>query len=937
MGLSWKDVLWSQVFGLWTLLMPESEIENQKAATLDEFDFPTATEGRVIPLGWGTYRVEGPNVLWYGDYSTRPIVEKIKTGVFSKKKVVTGHLYYVGIQLGLCIGPVALRKIWIDDEVVWEGNQTTDGDIEISSPETGVYGTFSFYTGSKTQSVDSYLPNFQYPCSAYRGESYGVFHDSTGSKGGRVGDSTSIKPWSFEVTRIPTGLGSTYPTVNSYDCNPMELVYELLTSSESFGYGYPASNVNISEFQDAADTLYSEGNGMSYLLQSSKNLPDILDDVESQIDGKFRFDMETGQWRVLLIRDGYSLAGLKEANNNTIKEIEDFSHGTWDETVNNIRITYDRRANDYNTSYAPAKDQANMVIQGRIISATWTFAGVKADTLANRIAWRELRSNSYPLAKGRFKLDRTFWDAYPGEVFLLTYTIDGIDFEDFPMRITKISTGNKENPDIVVDAVQDVYSWKAASSADPDPTSWTAPDKTLIPFLSDKQIAVEAPYAISRRADFPSEGRVFVSGASQGRAEAGFYIRQRNGSPPSGDYYDAGTSSSLMYVGELDGAIDNDDGTIDIITSMDVSEIFDATEFDIGNNLVNLVLIDDEFIACTGATAIAGGVRLTGCYRGLLDSAQTLHADEASVYFISIGGELTETSFALTNTVQLKLLPFNLSDDYVSESDPGLTVLSVTMSSRERKPYPPTFMVLNSTQYPTGTVSLDVQQGANEDTKGIAVEFNRRDFRIYDEVSQYDTDASAINGDFPSNNTTEYALEVWDDPDGSPSLLYTTGWQSTATDYAYRSTILRYTDGDIPSKLRVKIKTRHVYETVTYEATQTLDWDFDTASSELSGDHNFGVLEDTDVSASWTAPDTGTYSCTIGHANSGGDIEGRINGGSWGTIISSGNTSGNLAGVTAGDTIEIRSNGLTLSGVDETIFRMDSPSSAEDAYAIFVP
>jgi hypothetical protein len=392
-----------------------------------------------------------------------------------------------------------------------------------------------------------------------------------------------------------------------------------------------------------------------------------------------------------------------------------------------------------------------------------------------------------------------------------------------------------------------------------------------------------------------------------------------------------------MVLGALDGGIDNDDSTIDITTDLNVTEILSATATTVGNDLVNLILIGDEFIACTGATTITGGLRLTGCYRGLLDSAQASHNDEDAVFFINIGGDMADTSFVLTNTVQMKLLPYDFHGNMVSESDAGLTVLSVTMNSRERRPYPPTFMELNSSQYPSGTVSLDIQHGANEDTKGIAVEWNRRDFRIYDEVSQYDVDASTINGDFPANNTTEYAIEVWNDPDGTPALLFTTGWQNTAIDYAYRSTILRYTDGVIPDRLRIKIKTRHVYESVTYEAIQTVDWDFDSASSELAGDFNLGALGDTEVSNSWTAPDTGTYACTIGNANTSGPIEARINGGSWATVISTSSTSGNLTGVTAGDTIEVRSNGLSLSGVNETIFRMDSPVSSEDAYAIFVP
>jgi hypothetical protein len=718
----------------------------------------------------------------------------------------------------------------------------------------------------------------------------------------------------------------------------MEMAYEILTHTE-WGYGYPSSDVDIPEFQDAADTLYTEGNGISMAIMAQRKATSLIAEIEKQIDGRFRIDPTTGKWRIALARDGYSIGSLRVADNDNIKEVINFSRAAWDETFNSIRIQYQRRVNDYSQSYAPAQDGANMRIQNRVVPATWTFEGVKDDALANKIAWRELRSSSYPFAKGRFKMDRTFWDAYVGEVFALTYTHGSLEIDQLPMRITRIDTGNKDEPEIIVDAVQDVFSYRSPSFADPDASSWTAPDKNLIPFPATEQVGFEAPYAFTRRDEVTTEGRVFLSGVSQGREEAGYLFRQRNAvGTPSGSFFDAGQGSSFMFAGALDSAIDNDDSTIDVLTDMNVAEILDSNATDVGNELTNLLLIGDEFVACTGATTITGGIRLTGCYRGLLDSAQQSHAAATAVKFIFVGGALTVTAFPLTNNVDIKLLPYDLHGNQVSESDAALTTISLTMANRERRPYPPTFTELNGTQYPTGSVSLDVQQGSIEDDKGIEIEFNRRDYRIYDEVSQNATDAETLDPTFPAANTTEYAIEVWKDPSGTPSLLYTTGWQSTKIDYAYRTAILRYMDGVIPSELRIKIKTRHTFDTVVYEATQTLDWDFLCGSAELSGDQNMGVLGNTEISTSWTAPDTGSYSCTIGRANTAGPIEYRLNGGGWLTCIAQSATTGSMTGVTSGDTIEIRANGLALGGgATETIFRANSPTSAEDAYAIFVP
>ncbi|WP_019865129.1 hypothetical protein [Methylovulum miyakonense] len=43
------------------------------AASLSDFQVPTAGEGRAIPEVIGTVRIKGPNVVWYGNPYTDPI------------------------------------------------------------------------------------------------------------------------------------------------------------------------------------------------------------------------------------------------------------------------------------------------------------------------------------------------------------------------------------------------------------------------------------------------------------------------------------------------------------------------------------------------------------------------------------------------------------------------------------------------------------------------------------------------------------------------------------------------------------------------------------------------------------------------------------------------------------------------------------------------
>lgn len=905
-------ILWLVAFALSQVLMPKPEIEDARPANLNDFNFPTATEGRIIPLHWGTDLVKGPNVIWYGDLRTFPIVERVQTSMFNTKRVTVGHRYNVGFQMGICHGTATLKAIYIGDEPVWTGTQSTDGPITLD--HKFAKGTFSFFTGSKTQARSTYLQQHQSPCPAYRGLCYGVW------EGGFVGESTSIKPWSFEIERIPTGLGGGDGVVNGADANPMHVAYEIFRD-ESWGYGYPASDFDTADFQDQAATLKSEGNGMSLILSAQRNATDIIKEIERQIDGHFRIDSATGQWKCVLVRDGYSLVGLKTADISNITEIIDYSRASWEGTINIVRLKYKRRANNYADGYAQAHDSANMQVQGRRVPVIRSYVAVRDDTLANKLAWRELRSSSYPFAKLRMKVNREFWDAYVGEVILFTYVFEDFSVSEIPFRITRIDAGNHEEPQITIDAVQDVFSWRAASFADQDATAWVQPSRNLIPFPAAEQLAFEAPYAFGRRDEAYTEGKVWATGESQGRTETGFEVRQRNASGvPAGNYYSAGSVGGFAYTGTLSGNIDQDATTIDVLTGMNITEIITTTAFEVGENLLNLFMIGDEMIACQDVQEITGGLRLTGCLRGFCDTAQAVHADTDKAWFLHNGGGLTVTAFDPAYNVDLKLLPYDSVGNKVSEGDAGLTVIQLDLDYRDRRPYPPTFIEWNSSQYPA---SVDI-------VSDVIVEWNRRDYRIYNEESQLAVDASTINGDFPANNDTRYRLKLYD----GASVVYTTDWNAAgAATYTLEFVkILRYLDG-LPATLKLSVDTRHTFSAVDYTARYDVVHECSVQSSDYDDDFWLGVVSPSTASNVWVAPQTGTYAFTLA-ASIAGDVEARINGGGWAAIITSGNTTGNLAGVTAADDIEIRH--LDSSSSDEVLLTIAAPSGTEDGFGVLV-
>src|SRR5580704_4099160 len=83
------------------LLTPKPKVVK---SGLGDFNFPTAQEGRAIPVVGGTVNIKGGNTVWWGDLLITPILTRESIIAFSS--TITGYKYSIGVQYALCWGPV---------------------------------------------------------------------------------------------------------------------------------------------------------------------------------------------------------------------------------------------------------------------------------------------------------------------------------------------------------------------------------------------------------------------------------------------------------------------------------------------------------------------------------------------------------------------------------------------------------------------------------------------------------------------------------------------------------------------------------------------------------------------------------------------------------------------------------------------------------------
>ena len=465
MGFFVTLLIYGALFVLADLLRPKPDIEDAKPD--NDLQSPTATESRSVPLFWGTVKIKGPNIVWYGDLRQIPITKKISTGLFSSEDQIIGFEYELGIQFALARGAIGakLLRVWIGEDEAYTGAEVThDTTFTINCPELfggddlgngGVVGTFRFFEGNETQTPSTYLSAFQQVglnnrTPAYRGTMYlAPDVDPT-----YLGNSLQIKPWAFEVQRLPNGLGlsTAQAELNAgNDANLMNVLFEILTDT-AWGMGVPVAEVDTTNLASAAATLATENNGFSYLLERRLEASELIKLVEEQADGVLFFNKRTGQWQFTLARFDYNPATIDEIQASNVVELRSFARGAWQDTSNVVRAGFKSRSDGYKETFALAQDTANVEIQQVPVTTTKSYPGVKDASLANHIVWRDLRTLSFPLAKCKVIVDRTFWDKNVGDVLAFSDTDLGLN--RLPMRIIKINLEKLESNRITLDLVQ---------------------------------------------------------------------------------------------------------------------------------------------------------------------------------------------------------------------------------------------------------------------------------------------------------------------------------------------------------------------------------------------------------------------------------------------------------------------------------------------------
>jgi hypothetical protein len=705
--------LWSIIIGFVislavALLTPKPKIEDAVASGIEDFSLPTVSESRNVTLVWGRRKVAGPNVFTYANLKTIPIEEEVDTGLFSSDDVTVGYEYYLDIGFSICYGEATLRELQVGDYLAWEGT-LTEGNGSINkrflfgydNSEGGMQGSFTYYRGTQAQASDAYLNSRVRQQPGFKGVAYFVW------RGGYIGNSASMRPWSFVVESYPNPLSRITSEVNiNGDANPAYCMYEVLTN-KNYGRGFPTNIVDSNSFIDAALTLESEGLGVSMMFDQKIDCSQLVKQLEEHINGNIYFDPESGTIKLNLVRDDYIVNDLPVLDENNIVEVKNFNRTGATNLVTEVKVRYIDRAANYKDRVAPAIDTGTRQILGKPAARTLDFFGFSNATAAGKVALRDLRTLGAYLAQCTIVANRDASEFYPGQPFKFVW--GPLNIAQLIMRAKTVDVGTLESGKVTVAAIEDVFGTGEAIF-DPNPDSGWTPVVTT-PLELTTKLALSAPYWFAQEAD---------------PVKIIWFAEQRNGD--SQGYNIWAYDDTVVDINQIEltrlGAnytpfarLSQDldkEGVGDLVVK-GVDQSFGLVERTLNGILAtgrNMMLIyssdtQHEFVAYQGFSedAQTGDYTFEGVQRGMLDTVPMDFSEDDQVWFLRTFGT-DPLNYIESHVIRYKLQAVTQTGEFDISTIGVSTVNPSNLEPRYNKPYPPGRFYVNGTQWPTGILGV---------------------------------------------------------------------------------------------------------------------------------------------------------------------------------------------------------------------------------------
>ena len=576
------------------------------------------------------------------------------------------------------------------------------------------------------------------------------------------------------------------------DMNPAHVIRECLTNRD-WGLGHGFTDIGPS-FATAADALFAEGFGLSLLWQQESTIEDFIADVLKHIDAYLYVDRRSGRWELKLIRADYDLETLPIFDETNVVDWGELGRREAADLVNSVTVKFSDARTDQ-TGSVSVTDTALVQDLGQVVSATVDYPGIRYESLAVRVAERDLRALSSPILSGEITVTRVGADLDPGDVIRLVSPRRGL--EGVAVRIVEIDHGDGRANGVRLRVAEDVFGLGETAlvgGESGDPGRLILPPKPLA-----RRWVTEAPYWLLVQ----ELGHAQADALLDEDPDAGALVAA--GERPSADALSAQvwTDSGAGYA--LEAGVEFVPTTLLTANVTDdpaervlpVDSWTGLTDVTIGT----LAAIGDELVRIDGVSATTLTVG-----RGCLDTVPQAHPAGTPVICWQLLANASEARFAAGETVAVRMLP---------ETGFGTLPLSqapedeFTLASRAIRPLPPGDLRGNGVSVVNPNV---LNLGP------VLLTWAHRDRLLQTSVAIDAYDA----GDIGPEPGVAYVLEIrWVDPDTDagvepPAAVIEVGTVTSVTLTKDDVPILSAPTGT--KYFEVRVQARRVAGSATYEA-----------------------------------------------------------------------------------------------------------------------
>jgi len=265
-----------------------------------------------------------------------------------------------------------------------------------------------------------------------------------------IGDNVmSVPKYRIKGRRTDIYNITTYSNIDG-TANPAYVIYYILNKLLNIN----DTHIDIHSIDYAAQLLYTEGLGISFLLSRSHKVTKWIKEILRHIDGILYFDIFNGKYVLKLLRADYDTNNVITLTEADVARVL-ITRGTWKDIITTFIFTYTNTDSGKPASITISNTAAREVL-GYDRPKKYSFPMISTNTALDKIISSTVKKEGFPKSSVKLRVSlMDFPNIYPGDVFSFEYVSKGIPKTVY--RVVKLAGDSSDTSYLEIEAIEDIF------------------------------------------------------------------------------------------------------------------------------------------------------------------------------------------------------------------------------------------------------------------------------------------------------------------------------------------------------------------------------------------------------------------------------------------------------------------------------------------------